>query len=125
MFFYKLYKAYKEDPDRWVKAWEFVGEMFIEELNVWVLMSYKVPANGAVIFFDNPKLIERRKTTGKSGAKYYEYRLAPEPAVSKIVDPELLKFYQLIKSKYVKKSSKKADSERGGDEAARNPSQES
>lgn len=97
MFFYKLYRAYKEDPERWVKIWEFVGEMFIEELNTWVLMSYKTPTNGSEIFFDNPKLVERRKVVGKTGARYFEYRLAPNPSVDKIQEQKLLDFYLKIK----------------------------
>lgn len=96
LFFYKLYKTFKEDPTRWVKAWEFVGEIFIAELNRWELMSYKTPANGAAIFFKNPKLVERQKVTGKSGARYYEYRFAPNPTSDKIVDATLVEFYKKI-----------------------------
>ncbi len=98
MVFYKLYKAFKEDPERWVSAWEFVGEMFIEELNTWVFMSYKTPANGVKIYFDNPGLIERQKVMGKSGSEYYAYRFTPKPVLSLIVDPKLREFYQKIKS---------------------------
>jgi len=97
MAFYKLYKAYKEDQSKWVAVWEFVGEIYIEELNKWAFMSYKTPANGLTIFFDNPDLLERRKVTGKSGARYYEYRIAPNPNAEKIRDEELLKFYRRIK----------------------------
>lgn len=97
MAFYKLYTAFKEDPNRWVSAWEFVGEMYIKELSKWVLMSYKTPTNGLEIFFDNPGLIERQKFTGKSGGKYYQYRFAPNPSAEKIKDPALHEFYRKIK----------------------------
>ena len=40
--FYKLYQAYKENQDHWVSTWG-IQEMFIKELNEWVLMSYKTP----------------------------------------------------------------------------------
>lgn len=97
LVFYKLYTSYYEDKERWVKAWEFVGEICVKELGKWALMSYKTPANGVAIFFENPGLIERRKTRGKSGALYYEYRIAPLPNETKIKDGKLLAFYRKIK----------------------------
>lgn len=97
LFFYKLYVAFKEDPTRWVPAWEFVGEILVKETGKWALMSYKTPANGAGIFFDNPGLIERQRVTGRSGAKYFAYRIAPFPSESKMKDDKLLAFYRKIK----------------------------
>jgi len=94
--FYKLYTAYKTAPGVYVAAWEFVGEIFVKEINKWALMSYKTPANGLLIYTENPGLIERRKVRGKSGSLYYEYRIAPNPGVEKIRDPDLLRFYRLI-----------------------------
>lgn len=97
--FYKLYQSYKEDPLRWVSAWEFVGEMFIKELNEWTLMSYKTPTNGLNIFFKNPGLVERQMFKGKSGSQYYQYRFAPGVSSALILDKDLLSFYNLIKTK--------------------------
>lgn len=97
MVFYKLWSERKIDPKRFVSAWEFVGEMFIKELNQWVLMSYKVPANGVAIYFENPNLIERQRVTGKSGSKYYAYRFAPNASMELIIDPDLKEFYRKIK----------------------------
>lgn len=99
--FYKLYQSFKEDRTKWVSAWEFVGEMYIAELDVWTLMTYKTPANGVKIYFDNPNLIERQRVTGKSGAKYYQYRFSPNVSASLIRDPKLLDFYTRIKAKQV------------------------
>jgi hypothetical protein len=99
--FYKLYSTYKQDKTKWVSAWEFVGELYIPELEVWTLMTYKTPANGIKIFFTNPGLIERKRVVGKSGAKYYQYRFSQNAGASLIQDPELLNFYNLIKSKKV------------------------
>lgn len=96
--FYKLYMAYKEDRERWVSAWEFVGEMYVKEVDIWTLMTYKTPANGIKIFFTNPGLIERQRVTGKSGSKYYQYRFAPGVGPGLIKDKELLNFYNLIKT---------------------------
>lgn len=97
MVFYKLYTSYKEDKERWVATWEFGGEMYIKELDKWVLMSYKCPTRLTDIYQDNPMLLERQFITGKSGAKYYQYRFAPGVNSSMIKDKELLKFYNLIK----------------------------
>jgi len=105
--FYILWKSFKEDPNTYVPAWKFVGELHIPEINKYFFMSYKCPANGVNIFFENPGLIDRRETVGKSGAKYYEYRIAPYPSPDKIKDETLLKFHKLIKYYYHKKEEKK------------------
>lgn len=101
LFFYKLYTSYKENSERWVAAWEFVGEIYVKELNEWHLMSYKVPANGANVFFRNPLLVERQRVQGKSGAKYYAYRIRKNPSPNRIVDPALFDFYKRLQPKKV------------------------
>lgn len=95
--FYVLYKSYFEDPEVYVPTWKFLGELHVKELNKYFFMSYKTPANGVNLFFENPGLVERRITTGKSGAKYFEYRIAPNPTSDKIKDENILEFYKLIK----------------------------
>ena len=94
--FYLLWKAYRQDPEQYVPAWKFVGELYIEELGVHFFMSYKCPANGVNIYFDNPGLIARRETRGKSGSKYFEYKLEA-PSVQKIKDGEIRAFYEQLK----------------------------
>lgn len=106
--FYILFKAYRENPEQYVQAWKFVGELYVEELGSHFFMSYKCPANGVNLYFENPGLIERRMTTGKSGAKYYEYRLAPNPSVERIQDKDVLDFYKLIRAREVRPSNDKA-----------------
>jgi len=103
--FYILWKSYKEDPAQFVPAWRFVGELSIPELNKYFFMSYKCPANGVDLYFENTGLIERRTTTGKSGSKYYEYRIALNPTLDKIKDENILKFYKMIKFHYNKNLS--------------------
>jgi len=95
--FYMLYQAYKEDPQQYVPAWKFVGELYMPEFDEWFFMSYKTPANGVDVYHKNPELIERKQVTGKSGAKYYEYRLAPNPSIDKIIEPDIRDFYQKMK----------------------------
>ena len=95
--FYVLWRAYQDAPSEYVPAWRFVGELHIKELDVWFFMSYKCPANGVEVYFDNPELIERRETIGKTGAKYYEYRIAPNPSMDKIKDESILNFWKELK----------------------------
>jgi len=104
--FYILWKAYKENPEQFVPAWRFVGELAIPELDKYFFMSYKCPANGVELYFENPGLIERRITTGRSGAKYYEYRIAPNPTLDKIKDENILKFHKMVKYYYDKLNDK-------------------
>jgi len=97
--FYILWKAHRENPEEYVDAWRFVGELEIPELGKSFFMSYKCPTNGLDIYFDNPGLIERRYKTGKSGAKYYQYRIAPNPSPEKIQEETLQSFYKILKFK--------------------------
>lgn len=95
--FYILYKAHKENPEQFVPTWKFVGELHVPEINEWFMMSYKCPTNGLEIYFDNPKLLERRYVHGKTGAKYYEYRFSPEATPNDIIEKELIEFLKMIK----------------------------
>lgn len=97
MAFYKLYIERKATPERYIPTWEFGGEMFIKETGKWVLMSYKCPARLSDLFLENPNLLERKELEGKSGAKYFGYRLRPGVQVRDIVDPNVREFYEVVK----------------------------
>lgn len=92
MAFYKLYKAWQVSPGEYIPTWEFVGEMHIPELNRWVLMSYKCPTRLTDIFQENPGLLERELFEGKSGSKYYRYRIVENATLHLILDPALIEF---------------------------------
>ena len=98
LVFYKLYKSYKENKEKFVAVWEFVGEIHIEELHRWELMSYTCVHRAFEIFDENPGLVERRWITGKSGSHYYQYRFAPNASAEKIMDTKLASFYRKIKN---------------------------
>lgn len=98
--FYVLWQARKQDKDQYVPAWKFVGELYIKEQGRWFFMSYKTPANGVAIYHENPGLIERRETRGKSGAKYYEYRITPHATFNLIKDEDLRRFARGIENIY-------------------------
>ncbi len=96
--FYKLYTEYKKDPLRYVPTWEFGGEVYVQQINEWGLMSYKCPTRLTEIFKGNPGLLNREQVRGRSGSKYYQYRVAPNPSLEKIQDHALLEFYKRIKN---------------------------
>lgn len=102
MAFYKLYEERKKDPERYVAIWEFVGEIFIKEINKWELMSYTCPHRVFELYDENPQLMERKMLKGKTGAHYYGYRFVPDVSSEKIKSESIFKFYNLIKSKKVK-----------------------
>lgn len=96
--FYKLYKSYKADPTHWINVWEFIGEIEVVELKKWCLMSYTCPHRVFEVFDENPGLIERQKTTGKTGARYYQYRVTnTNNPKEKLIDPDLIAFWKRVK----------------------------
>lgn len=97
MAFYKLYKARKDEPGEYLPTWRFLGEMHIEELDEWVLMSYKCPARLSDIHKENPNLLDRKIITGKSGATYYGYKFKDNVQAGDIADSSLFEFYKSIK----------------------------
>ena len=97
--FYKLYSSWSENKDRYVPLWEFLGEMYIKPINVWVLMSYKCPTRLSDLYNENPNLLERTLITGKSGSTYFGYRFRIGVSPDDIQDPKIREFYKLIKSK--------------------------
>jgi len=98
LVFYKLYKERQLNKERFVNVWEFIGEIFLEELGVWGYMSYTCVHRAFEVFDDNTGLIERKKVTGKSGSRYYAYRLAPDVKAENIKDEKLLSFYKRVRT---------------------------
>lgn len=98
--FYKLYQEFKEDPTKYVSAWEFGGDIFLKEIGKWELMTYKTPARLSDLFKENPKLLDRHWTTGKSGKGYYVYRInqTEDGLIGQNIDDlKLREFYLRIK----------------------------
>lgn len=97
--FYLLWKTYKRNPQEFMPTWRALGELEVPELGEHFFMSYKTPTNGFNIFFQNPDLIEREWTEGKSGAKYFTYRIKSPFLESNIVEKSLQDFYTALKAK--------------------------
>jgi len=94
--FYLLWKEHLARPGEYLPAWRFVGEIFLAELGDYFFMSYKGPTNGLAVYFDEMDVVDRQMITGKTGAKYYEYRIKPEATVEQIKDDELREIAILI-----------------------------
>ena len=97
--FYLLWKTYQKNPKEFMPTWRALGELEVPELGEVFFMSYKTPANGFNIFFQNPDLIEREWTEGRSGAKYFTYRLKSPFLESNIVEKNLRDFYMVLTGK--------------------------
>lgn len=95
--FYVLYKAMKETPYEYVPAWKCVGEIYVEELGKWEMMSYKCPTRLTDIYQENPDLLERTVIVGKSGAHYYGYRIRQSVSPYDIKDKKLSMFRSMIR----------------------------
>lgn len=96
--FYLLYREYKENRGAFIPTWRFVGELDIKELNMWGMASYKCPTRLTDIFQENPNLLDRELVTGKSGAKYYQYRIREGVTPEDLRDPSLIAFRRALQS---------------------------
>lgn len=101
MAFFRLYHERRVDPEKFLPTWEFVGELYINEFDQWVLMSYKCPTRLSDLYKENPTLLERSLITGKSGAHYYGYRLRVGVSPADIKDDSIREFYKELKAKEV------------------------
>lgn len=96
--FYQLYDRYRKGDHAFVPVFAVMGEVYVKELGKWGYVSYECSARLSGMTKKNPGLLERAKITGKSGAKYYGYRIAPKPRQELIQDAALLEFYRRVKS---------------------------
>ena len=84
-----LYQSFKEDKEKYIPAWKFVGEVFIEPLNRHEFMSYKCPTRLTDLFTENPDLLERIEVKGLSGSKYFAYRIRDGATSADIKDHKI------------------------------------
>lgn len=103
--FYLLLKKFKAGDHGYIPVHAFMGEHRIEELDTWGYVSYEVSARLSEIGTQNPGLLGRSLTTGKSGSKYYEYRISPTAkAATHLKDPALIAFYERLTKKKLEKT---------------------
>lgn len=98
--FYQLYRHFKSPKrDEYVPVFALMGEVWCEEAQKWGFVSYEVSARASEMIKENPGLIMRTWLTGRSGAKYYGYRITPDARPDLIKDPKVLAFYRQIVGK--------------------------
>lgn len=97
--FYQLYQSRKQDPKKYIPIWQLIGEVEVPELGLWAYISYEVSARMSELYKDNPTLFERTLITGKTGAKYYAYRIKIDVTPEDMRDQDLVTFYKKIKNK--------------------------
>lgn len=97
--FYQLYKSFKSaDRETYIPIWKMIGEIHCSELGLWGFVSYEVSARMSEMFKMNPSLFQRTMLRGRTGAKYYGYRIAPGVQPYMIHEKDLQEFYKKIKS---------------------------
>lgn len=94
--FYQLYLARKENPEQYIPIWKLIGEVYVPAYGVWGFVSYEVSARMSELFRYNPNLFERKQIVGKSGAKYYAYRISLHVKPDDIKQPDLKEFYSRV-----------------------------
>ena len=94
--FHTLYGRLKEGSSGYVPVHELMGERYIKETKQWAFVSYEVSARCSAMMKENPGLLERVMVTGKSGARYYAYRISPSATPDLIRDETLMQFYRAI-----------------------------
>lgn len=107
--FYILYKRFKEGKTDLLPVHYLMGEVFIKELNKWGYVSHECSARASEMHKENPGLLYREWMTGKSGARFYGYRIALNADASKIREPGLQAFYQKISGKKVPDAAKQME----------------
>ncbi len=95
--FYKLYQAFKDTPGVYIPVFEFMGEVYAKEVGKWGFVSHECSARCSEMKKENPLLIQSITITGKSGAKYYGYRINPEVPKDITLDKSLVDIYKKIK----------------------------
>lgn len=95
--FYQLYKHFKSNRGEYIPVFKFMGEVYIKELGIWGFVSHEVSARCSELKKINPELIQSIIINAKSGAKYYGYRINPNPNREMIKDEQILKFYNKLR----------------------------
>lgn len=101
IIFYHLFINKRTNND-YMPVYSFMGEVYMEPLNTWGFISHKVGARVWDVYDENRRLIERIKITGKSGARYYAYRIREDATRESIDDPKLLQLYDILFDYYSK-----------------------
>lgn len=85
------------NKNEYIPVHEFMGEIYCEKLGKWGYVSYECSARLSEITRGNPGLIGRTTIVGRSGARYYGYRISPTATSANIIEEDLVEFYKKIR----------------------------
>ena len=94
--FYALYKHLREKPGEYIPVFNFMGEIYVKEVALWGFVSHECSARCSEMKKENPDLIQSTVIIAKSGARYFGYRLNPEPKRNMINDDSLRKLHAIL-----------------------------
>ena len=98
IIFCLLYENYKNNGAP-MAPHNFMGEVYIKALGEHCFVSYEASARLSEINSENPCMLEIAKLTGKSGARYFGYRLQKNT----LQDPKLIEVYKRLKAVELKR----------------------
>ena len=102
--FYLLYKQHKQDPQVYINVFDLMGETYCKELGIYGFVSHECSARMSKLFDENKnrrtmeRLFERKYMHGRSGSKWYAYRLNLHPSKDLIISDDLVSFYAALKA---------------------------
>ena len=80
-----------------IPVWALIGEYQLKYLGRNVFVSHEAPARMSELFSENPNLFERQWIQGKSGARYYGYRINPSATEAHIVDEKIKDIFKSLR----------------------------
>ena len=95
--FYLLYQFFKDKRGEYIPVYKFMGEIYAKEVGLWGFVSHECSARCSELKRDNHFLIQSTVITGKSGAKYFGYRINPLADENTPLEASLVPFYKKIK----------------------------
>lgn len=94
--FYALYQKFQNKTGEYIPVWEFMGEHYCLELKKWGYVSHECSARASEMKKKNPDLVQSIGIIGKSGARYFGYRLTPFLNENMIMDDKLKALFKVI-----------------------------
>lgn len=105
--FYRLYNEWLKDREFYTPVWQLIGEIYVAEKRQWAFVSYECSARMSEMFTTNPNLFQRKQIEGRSGAKYYAYKIATDAKIEYFKDDSLVDFYKSIRQVRINEKANK------------------
>lgn len=111
--FYQMMLRHREDKKNgqefgYINVFDFMGEVYCRELGLWGFVSHECSARASKLYSENVdrltgfQLFERKLVYGRSGAKWYAYRLNPHATKKNVISDDLKRFRSRVKANEIK-----------------------